>query len=458
MKYKSTRGGVTNLSFTEAVMMGLAADGGLLVPHHIPDLSNQLSHWKDLSYPQLAYEIMSRFIDDINELELRAIIDKSYSTFDHPLVTPLIPVGDDHVLELFHGPTLAFKDVALQFLGNVFDHILKDRGDHLNILGATSGDTGSAAISGVKGRTNIDIYIMYPEGKTSAVQERQMITVLDKNVHNMAIQGSFDDCQNILKTLFNDAEFKSTYKLGAVNSVNWARILAQVVYYFSAWYQLQCPKEFEVSVPTGNFGNIFAGFLARQMGLPITKLLLATNCNDILARFFDTGIYERGEVSYSHSPAMDIQVSSNLERYLYYYFDQRPEKVRDFMETFARTGKSREDFNSPALDGLIKAGSASDQDTLDTIAEVYAESGYLLDPHTAVGMCVGQKLKSGHIPLVILATAHPAKFAEVIESAVDNVEVMHPILSGLENLPIRKKVLPAEVESVKKFIRGESSG
>lgn len=438
-------------------MMGLAADGGLLVPHHIPDLSKQLADWKDLSYPQLAYEVMSRFIDDINEVKLRAIIDKSYSTFDHPLVTPLIPVGDDHVLELFHGPTLAFKDVALQFLGNVFDHILKDQHEHLNILGATSGDTGSAAISGVKGRTNIDIYIMYPEGKTSAVQERQMITVLDKNVHNIAIQGSFDDCQNILKTLFNDAEFKSTYKLGAVNSVNWARILAQVVYYFSAWYQLQCPKEFEVSVPTGNFGNIFAGFLARKMGLPVSNLLLATNCNDILARFFASGIYERGEVSYSHSPAMDIQVSSNLERYLYYYFDQSPEKVRNFMETFARTGKSQEEFNTPTLDGLIKASSASDQDTLDTIAKVYAESGYLLDPHTAVGMSVAQKLKSGRIPLVILATAHPAKFSEVIESAVDDVEVIHPTLSDLENLPVRKTILPADVASVKKFISEESA-
>lgn len=456
MKYRSTRGGVSGLTFKEAVMMGLASDGGLLVPHWLPDLSDQMLSWKDLTYAELAFEIMSRFIDDIEDEDLRSILNKSYATFDVTSVTPLVPVADFFVLELFHGPTLAFKDIALQFLGNIFDHILDERGDKLNILGATSGDTGSAAISGTRGRENIDIYIMFPEGRTSEIQERQMTTVLDDNVHNIAIEGSFDDCQLILKSLFNDAEFKSEYKLGAVNSVNWARILAQVVYYFSSWYQLQCPAEFEVCVPTGNFGNVLSATIARRLGLPIKKIILATNSNDILVRFFREGIYAKGEVVQSYSPAMDIQVASNLERYLYYWFHEDTTKVKDFMEEFSRTGESSLHFNTPNLDSLIAAASATNPETLKTIEEIYTRTAYLADPHTAVGLCVGQRLKSGDIPLVNLATAHPAKFSDVILKAVPEIEVSHPSLEKLSELPTRKTLLPADPEAVRAFIKASS--
>lgn len=458
MKYRSTRGGVSGLTFKEAVMMGLASDGGLLVPHQIPDLSDQMHSWKHHSYADLAFEIMSRFIDDIEEEDLRSILKKSYATFDDVAITPLVPVADFFVLELFHGPTLAFKDIALQFLGNVFDHILSERGDKLNILGATSGDTGSAAISATRGRQNIDIYIMFPEGRTSDIQERQMTTVLDDNVHNIAIDGSFDDCQHILKALFNDAEFKSEYQLGAVNSVNWARVLAQVVYYFSAWYQLQCPSAFEVCVPTGNFGNVFSATIARRLGLPIKKIILATNCNDILARFFADGTYAQGEVRQSFSPAMDIQVASNLERYLFYWFQEDAAKVKEFMEEFARTGKYHLHFNTPNLDSLIAAASATDEQTINTIAEIHASAGYLVDPHTAVGLCVGQQLGSGDIPLVYLATAHPAKFSDVILKAVPEAKVSHPLLEKLRELPTRKTLLAADPEVIRDFIRKQSPG
>ena len=306
MKYKSTRGGVSGISFKKAVMMGLATDGGLIVPEQIPDISAVLNDWAGSSYNELAFNVMSLYIDDIEADDLKDIIQRSYETFDDEKVTPLHQLDQLSVLELYHGPTLAFKDVALQFLGNVFELILKQENTQLNILGATSGDTGSAAIAGIRGKDNIDIFIMFPEGKTSQLQELQMTSVLDPNVHNIAVEGSFDDCQTLMKAVFSDLEYKQQHNLAAVNSVNWARVLAQVVYYFSAYFQLGSPAQFDVSVPTGNFGNIFAGYIARQMGLPIRRLILATNENDILARFFNSGVYERRRVNFTHSPAMDI--------------------------------------------------------------------------------------------------------------------------------------------------------
>ncbi|MDH5737121.1 MAG: threonine synthase, partial [Gammaproteobacteria bacterium] len=385
---------------------------------------------------------------------LSGILQRSYEHFDTPLIAPLVPLGQAHVLELFHGPTLAFKDVALQFLGQVFDHILEESGEHLNIIGATSGDTGSAAIAGTRGRRNIDIFIMYPDGRTSVIQERQMTTVPDDNVHCLAIEGTFDDCQHILKTLFNDADFKEQYHLGAVNSVNWARILAQVVYYFSAWNQLQCPDAFQVSVPTGNFGNVFSAMVARKMGLPITRIILATNSNDILSRFFNKGVYAQHSVHHSYSPAMDIQVASNLERYLYYLFEENTGRVKAFMQMFAETGEARIDFNTAALDPLVTAGSADDEQTLATLKSVYEETGYLMDPHTAVGATVSARLASTQVPLVNLATAHPAKFADVIEKALPGVPARHPLLDELEHKPVRKTRLAASSDSVREFIAG----
>ena len=452
MRYVSTRGGISGLSFSDAVMMGLADDGGLLVPETIPDVSKQLPGLAGMSYLELATFVMGHFIDDIPTVDLRRIVEKSYETFDDPRVTPLVPVGDFHVLELFHGPTLAFKDVALQFLGNVFEYVLQERGGRLNILGATSGDTGSAAIAGVRGKQNINIFIMFPEGRTSFLQEKQMTTVLDDNVQNLAIEGSFDDCQSILKSIFNDLEFKGAYDLGAVNSVNWARVLAQVVYYFSAYVQLGSPERFQVAVPTGNFGNIFAGYIARRMGLPIDKLILATNQNDILHRFFSTGRYERGEVHFSHSPAMDIQVASNFERYLYFEFGQEPEKVNEFMNAFASTGVATTNFNTLNFDASFSSGMVSDEETVQTIARIYEESGYLLDPHSAVGVKTGLAKRRPGLPLVCMATAHPAKFDEVIVKAIPGIEVSHPTLEALKDLPHRKTLLNGETGAVKNFI------
>ena len=452
MRYVSTRGGVAQLSFCEAVMMGLASDGGLLVPESIPDVSKDLALLKGSDYTAIAEFVMGKFIDDIQPEQLKEIIRRSYATFDDPLVTPLVKVGELYVLELFHGPTLAFKDVALQFLGNVFEHILTDGDERLNILGATSGDTGSAAIAGIRGKKNINIFVMFPEGRTSPLQEKQMTTVLDENVQSLEIEGSFDDCQLILKSIFNDLPFKDAYHLGAVNSVNWARVLAQVVYYFSAYVQLGCPPSFEVAVPTGNFGNIFAGYIARKMGLPIKTLILATNQNDILHRFFTTGRYKRGDVHFSHSPAMDIQVASNFERYLYFEFGENTDKVNEFMTAFVQTGEAATQFSTLNFDGAFATGMVSDEQTLGTIARIQEEMDYLVDPHTAVGIQVGSEKRNPDLPLVCMATAHPAKFDEAMRNALPDVVVEHPALSALKDLPSRKTALPNDVEAVREFI------
>ena len=454
MRYVSTRGGVSGLSFCEAVMMGLASDGGLLVPIEIPDVSESLREFQTLDYNDLAVRVMSCFIDDIPPADLESLVRRSYETFDDDRVTPLVPVGDMHVMELFHGPTLAFKDVALQFLGNVFEYVLTRDGGQLNILGATSGDTGSAAIAGVRGKQNINIFIMFPDGRTSPLQERQMTTVLDDNVQNLAIDGSFDDCQSILKGLFADLPFKDRYRLGAVNSVNWARVLAQVVYYFAAWVQLGAPAAFQVAVPTGNFGNIFAGYIARRMGLPIDKLILATNENDILHRFFTTGRYQRGGVHFTHSPAMDIQVSSNFERYLYYQFAQNTARVAGFMQEFLGKGSATVNFNTVNFDDAFATGCVTDAETLATMVQTFENTGYLPDPHTAVGIHVAGLERDVSLPLVCMATAHPAKFDAVIRSALPDVEVSHPALEALKDLPVRSTQLPNDREAVKAFIAG----
>lgn len=456
MRYQSTRGGASGLTFTEAVMTGLAPDGGLLVPASIPDVRDRLDEFAALGYKELAWEVMSLFIDDIDPDDLTKILDASYSAFEHPEITPVHTAGNLHVLELFHGPTLAFKDVALQFLGNVFDHVLEARGDHLNILGATSGDTGSAAIAGVRGRSNIDIFVMFPDGRTSPLQERQMTTVLDANVHALAIEGSFDDCQSILKEIFRDLDFKTSHALGAVNSVNWARVLAQVVYYFYGYFRVAGQGPLDVTVPTGNFGNIFAAYIARQMGLPLRRLVLATNANDILARFFQSGRYARGDVHFSLSPSMDIQVSSNFERYLYYSLGSDPARVRDVMERFEAGAEVQLNYNTRVYDETFAAGSADDAATLAAIRQTWDEHGYLVDPHTAVGIAVARDYlqKSGDgVPMMCVATAHPAKFPDSIADVLPDVPATHPTLAALTDYPTRKTVLPADAEAVKAVIR-----
>ena len=432
-------------------MMGLAADGGLLIPEAIPDVSLQMADWHKLSYSEFAAKVMIPFVDDIPVSDLRGLISQSYSTFDHARVSPLVEVGNIHVLELFHGPTLAFKDIALQLLGNLFGHILSKTDSTLNILGATSGDTGSAAIAGVRGKPGINIFIMFPEGRTSPIQELQMTTVLDQNVFSIAVDGSFDDCQKLMKTVFNDLEFKSSYGLGAVNSVNWARVLAQIVYYFSAWFQLQRPAEFDVAVPTGNFGNIFAGFIAKQMGLPIRRLVLATNSNDILARYFNSGIYQKGSVHFSESPAMDIQIASNFERFLFYHLAEDSVQVNRFMEDFHTTGLA----GVPGCQGIMEqfeAGSVDDIDTLQSITRCYQDNGYLADPHTAVGITLAERVIEPGVPMVCLATAHPAKFEAAVQKALPLIVPGHDSMKNLPGLETRKFRLPASVDHLKAFI------
>lgn len=460
MKYISTRGGIEPLKFKDAVMMGLATDGGLLLPESFPLFPREtVDSWRSLSYQELAFNIIAPFADDIPAADLKSLIDRSYSSFKHPDITPLVHKNGVHILELFHGPTFAFKDVALQLLGNFFEYLLKERGEKMNIVGATSGDTGSAAIYGVRGKENINIFILHPHGRTSKIQALQMTTVTDANVYNIAVNGTFDDCQNIVKTLFSDIPFKQKHSLGAVNSINWARVLAQVVYYFYAWLKITAdnPKDVVFSVPTGNFGDIFAGYVAKRIGLPLNQLILATNENNILTRMINAGDYSTGEVVATLSPSMDIQVASNFERYLFYLFDEDPARVNSALASFATTGRMeftaaehervRQDFSSCSVDRA---------ETLQTITDFKQNYGYLLDPHTAVG--VRAALNSGITgsELVCLATAHPAKFGEAVKLATGKEVELPPGLSGLDCLPSRFETMDAELAAIRAFIEAKA--
>jgi threonine synthase len=460
MHYISTRGGIAPIPFKEAVMMGLATDGGLLLPETMPAVDEAVAKsWQDLSFQELAQTIMALFIDDIPADDLKSIINRSYSTFTHPEITPIVTVGDLHILELFHGPTLAFKDVALQFLGNAFAYILQETGGKMNILGATSGDTGSAAIYGVRGKERINIFILHPYKRVSPIQELQMTTVPDANVFNLAIRGTFDDGQAIVKQIFNNIDFKQHYHLGAVNSINWARILAQVVYYVYAWLHLHKTSgssTIDFSVPTGNFGDIFAGYIAKQLLPPgcLRRLILATNVNDLLTRFVTRGDYSKGTVVATSSPSMDIQVASNFERYLYYLHDRDAEKTRQDMEAFARDGKL--DFSS--MQEIIRADfaahSTDEKETAETIREFYEAYDYILDPHTAVGVHSARALGAGagNVPVVCLATAHPAKFGDAVARAIGRQPELPPGLAGLKDKEARCEVMDANVGMVQDFI------
>lgn len=455
MNYISTRGGITPIGFQDAVMMGLARDGGLLLPQTIPDVSQQLHRWKNLSYVDLAFEIMKLYTD-LPQNDLRELIRKSYSAFRHPEITPLTAINNIYILELFHGPTLAFKDIALQFLGNLFEYIMKTSNRRLNILAATSGDTGSAAIYGVKGRNRIRIFVMHPRGRISRTQEKQMTSVLDENVFNIAVEGTFDDCQKIMKTIFNDLEFKDRYSLGAVNSINWARLLAQVVYYFYGAFRVMQETgtdKVTFAVPTGNFGNILAGYMAAEMGLPVARLILATNENDILSRFFNFGTYSLGAVRATISPSMDIQVAGNFERYLYYRVGEDSVRLNKLMKSFADNGSlTIEPRPGGTVDGLFAAGSGNTEATLSTIRKCHDEHGYLLDPHTAVGVYVGSQHMGDNGSMICLATAHPAKFAKAIADATGRDIAHHPVIDGLKDLPARCDVLPASVTAVRSYL------
>lgn len=455
MAYISTRGGDAPMRFGEAVMAGMARDGGLLIPAIVPDVTDRLEAWKDLRYADLAHAIVRLFTDG-DEAYLRGSIDEAYATFRHPDVAPLVEAGPVFVQELFHGPTLAFKDVALQWLGRLFEALLAEADDTLNILAATSGDTGSAAIQGVRGRPRMRIFVMHPRGRVSELQERQMTTVLDDNVFNLAVEGSFDDCQAIMKTLFADLPFKDRHHLGAVNSVNWARVLSQIVYYFFGAFRAMertGAASVQFAIPTGNFGNILAGYYAMRMGLPIRRLILATNENDILSRFFNTGEYSLGRVAPTISPSMDIQVASNFERYLYYRLGSDPSRTVDSMRAFAQTGALRVDRGlNGVIDARMTAGSANTAETLETIRAFHSSYDYLLDPHTAVGVKVASGLLSDEAPTICLATAHPAKFPQAIRDATGRDLAHHPMLDALKDAPTRCETVPASIDAVRAFI------
>ena len=452
MDYLSTRGGPERLPFRRTILAGLARDGGLFLPAEIPDARPRLAAWSQLSYTELALEVMRLYADDVAADDLRAMIARSYAVFRHAEVTPVVAVGDLHLLELFHGPTLAFKDVALQFLGHLFEAVLARGGETLNIVAATSGDTGSAAIQGLRGRRNLRIFVLHPHGRVSPVQALQMTTVLDANVHNLAIDGTFDDCQNIVKALFSDLEFRDRHHLGAINSINWARVMAQMVYYFHAAFRVMertGADRVRFSVPTGNFGDILAGYLAWRMGLPVERLILATNENDILARCFATGVYRSGAVTTTLSPSMDIQVASNFERYLYYRAGGDTGRVNAWMRDFRETGAiTLTSDGAPLDDPVMAAGRGDTAATLATIRAYWERHRYLMDPHTAVGVHVAERFADAAVPTICLATAHPAKFGEAILRATGEDLAHHPLLDGLKGLPTRMTRLPADLGAV----------
>lgn len=459
MKYRSTRG-ERGRAFIDALLEGLAPDGGLYLPEEFPRFDETaLDSFADLPYSFVATEVMWPYVaDDYDRDEFADIVDHTYGTFGHPDVAPLRPLDREQgewLLELFWGPTLAFKDVALQLLGNLFEHELAKRSQSVTVVGATSGDTGSAAIEAVKGREGIELFMLHPRGRVSEVQRRQMTTVDAPNIHNLAIEGTFDDCQDLVKAMFGDEAFRARHRLSAVNSINWARVMAQVVYYVTAAARLGAPdRAVTYAVPTGNFGNIYAGHIARAMGVPISQLILATNVNDILSRVYATGDMEIHEVAPSTSPAMDIQVSSNFERLLFELFGNDATATARFMEEFRSGGRAHlPDEVHERLRGLFSAGRLDDQQTRQVITDVYQRHGVVVDPHTAVGVGVGRaQRRDPDIPLIMLACAHPAKFPETVEEALGEPPLAPDRIKGLAQLPERYEVLPNDVEAVKYFV------
>ena len=461
MRFVSTRGEAPVLGFSDAVLSGLAPDGGLYVPEIWPQISpGEIAAFAGKPYADVAFDIISRFVqDDVSSAKLRSIIDAAYATFRHPSVTPLVEIAPGRfVLELFHGPTLAFKDVAMQFLARMMDHILAERGSRATIVGATSGDTGSAAIEAFRGRDTTDIFILHPEGRTSEVQRRQMTTIADANIHNIALKGTFDDCQSIVKGLFGVPRFRDELHLSGVNSINWGRIVAQIVYYFTAAVSLGSPhREVNFVVPTGNFGDIFAGYAAKRMGLPIANLVIATNSNDILARTFETGTYETGTVVPTISPSMDIQVSSNFERLLFEALGRDSAGLKRLMNGLQQSGHfTVPDKALATIRESFAAGRASEVETSAAIARTLKEAGYLLDPHTAVGVAVADRLELGDAPVVVLATAHPAKFPAAVKAATGIEPALPAWLSDLYERPERYDILANDQGAVEAFIRARS--
>ncbi|HNJ98656.1 MAG TPA: threonine synthase, partial [Ilumatobacteraceae bacterium] len=446
-RYVSTRGQAPELGFTDVLLAGLANDGGLYVPQSWPTLPARVP---GSTYAERAAQIIQLFVgDELPADTVLRLCNEAYATFAHPAVVPLVQLHHEHfVQELFHGPTLAFKDVALQLVGRLFDEVLRARGQRVTIVGATSGDTGSAAIDGVKRCANVDIVILYPHNRTSDVQRKQMTTVDAPNVRVVAVEGTFDDCQDMVKAMFNDAEFRDSMRLSAVNSINWARVMAQVVYYVVATDLLATPLN--VCVPSGNFGNVFSGWIARRMGAPIDQLLVASNANDILERFFNRNDMSTAPVVPSLSPSMDIQVSSNFERLLFEMNGRDGGQTAEQLQQFRASGRLSVETDQRAefLDGRFQAARLDDAQTLDVIARTYRDAEMLLDPHTAVGVGAVEQLRaSGQLqgPTVTLATAHPAKFPDAVEKATGVRPGLPPHLHDLFDLPEHFTVLPNDL-------------
>lgn len=465
MKYISTRGNAPALNFEEVMLTGLAPDGGLYVPEKLPHFSAEtIASWAKLPYNELAFEVIKPFVDGcIPDDDLKTMVQACYAEFRHPAVAPLVQLGhNEWVLELFQGPTLAFKDFALQLLGRLLDYVLEKRQQRVVIMGATSGDTGSAAIEGCKHCKNVDIFILHPHQRVSDVQRRQMTTVEGDNVFNIALEGNFDDCQAMVKASFADQSFlPEGRQLVAVNSINWARIMAQIVYYFYAATALGAPaREIGFSVPTGNFGDIFAGYLAKQMGLPINQLIVATNRNDILHRTLSKNHYEKQQLVHTLSPSMDIMVSSNFERLLFDLFERDGAVLADFMQRCNKEAvelpasafaKARELFDSYAVD---------DELTCQTIAEVWDACEYLLDPHSAIGVKAAREVRrTQDLPMVTLATAHPAKFAEAaLKAGQAEAPALPQHMAQLMEKAERYTVLANDIQAVHNFIKENAAG
>jgi threonine synthase len=457
VKYISTRGEAPSLGFCDALLAGLGRDGGLYVPAEWPSFTKkEIRAMRGKSYQEIAFTVLTPFIDgEIPDDKFRAMIDEAYATFRHPAIAPIVQTGPNaFIMELFHGSTLAFKDVAMQLLGRLMDYVLTERNERATIVGATSGDTGGAAIDAFAGRDRTDIFILFPHGKVSPVQQRQMTTSTASNVHAVAVNGNFDDCQSLVKEMFNDVAFRDSVALSGVNSINWARIMAQIVYYFTTALALGGPDRMvSFTVPTGNFGDIFAGYVARQMGLPIDKLVVATNENDILARTLETGRYEMRDVKATTSPSMDIQISSNFERLLFEVYNRDASKVRGAMANLKQSGSFEiEDDALKSMRKVFRAGRATEKDVAKTIAKTLETTGYLLDPHTAIGVFVANKHETSSVPMVTLATAHPAKFPAAVKSA-SGIDPALP--TWLANLMVREErfdVLDAELKAVETYI------
>lgn len=452
MRYVSSRGAAPDLGFADVLLAGLATDGGLYVPAEWPRLSVPDGA---STYAEVATEVMAPFVaPDLRRDELAALVDDAYATFDHPDVVPLRQLADGTwLLELFHGPTLAFKDVALQLVGRLFDHELRRRDQRVTVVGATSGDTGSAAIAALAGLDSVDVVILHPAGRVSDVQRRQMTTVLADNVRNVAVDGTFDDCQDLVKAMFADAPFRESQRLAAVNSINWARVMAQVVYYVTAQRALGGPVSF--CVPTGNFGNVFAGYGAMRSGLPVRRLVVGSNRNDILTRFFTTGTMTIDEVVPTLSPSMDIQVSSNLERLLFELNGRDGHALAELMTSFRAEGT----VSFPAellarISETFTGASVDDDATLATIRDVHDRDGVLVDPHTAVGLAAAREVGLAEGPMVVLATAHPAKFPDAVEAATGVRPALPDRLADLLDRPERVEHLPNDLTAVESFVEG----